>query len=186
VNARPGNGAVLQGGVSVGRAVTDNCDVVAKIDNPSPRFCHRKEPFLADIKFLGSFMFPASIQVGATFQSLPAAGTGLAANFVASNAQVRPTLGRDLASGPTGTVTVNLVEPGTMILDRLNQIDLRVTRPFSLRATRLRAMVDLYNVLNANAVLNVNQTYGTSGASWLVPTRILPGRIVKFGMQWDF
>jgi hypothetical protein len=186
LNARPGNGAVLQGGVNIGRAVTDNCDVVTKIDNPSTRFCHRKEPFLADIKFLGSFTLPARIQVGATFQSLPAAGTGLAANFVATNAQVRPTLGRDLASGPTGTVTVNLIEPGTMILDRLNQIDLRVARPFSVGPTSLKAMVDLYNMMNANPVLGVNQTYGTNGASWLVPTRILPGRIVKFGVQWDF
>jgi hypothetical protein len=186
LNARPGRGTVLQGGVSIGRAVTDNCDVVSKIDNPSIRFCHRKEPFLPDVKFLGSFMLPARIQLGATFQSLPAAGTGLAANYVATNAQVRDSLGRDLASGPNGTVTVNLIEPGTMILDRLNQIDLRFARPFSAGSTTLKAMVDLYNLTNANPVLAVNQNYGTNGASWLVPTRILPGRILRFAMQWDF
>ena len=83
-------------------------------------------------------------------------------------------------------VTVNLVEPGTIILDRLNQIDVRVARPFAVRATRLRAMVELYNLLNANAVLDVNRTYGTSGTSWLVPTRILPARIVELGTLWDF
>jgi hypothetical protein len=40
--------------------------------------------------------------------------------------------------------------------------------------------------MNANPSLGLNATSGTTGATWLVPQRILPGRLVKFGMQWDF
>jgi hypothetical protein len=47
-------------------------------------------------------------------------------------------------------------------------------------------MVDLYNALNVNTVLDVNSTYGTTGSSWLVPTQIALARFVKFGMQLDF
>jgi hypothetical protein len=44
-------------------------------------------------------------------------------------------------------------------------------------------MVDLANVLNANATLAQNTTYGTS---WLRPTFTLPGRLIKPGLQIDF
>ncbi len=47
-------------------------------------------------------------------------------------------------------------------------------------------MFDIYNALNGNAVVAVNNTYGTTGATWLVPQRILPARLIKFGVQVNF
>jgi hypothetical protein len=44
-------------------------------------------------------------------------------------------------------------------------------------------MFDAYNVLNASSILGLNTRYGPA---WLTPTQILPGRLVKFGMQLDF
>jgi hypothetical protein len=70
--------------------------------------------------------------------------------------------------------------------DRLNQLDVRFGKIFTIRKTRLKGMVDLYNIANANPVLTWNNTYGTTGASWLTPLSILPGRLVKFGVQLDF
>ena len=46
--------------------------------------------------------------------------------------------------------------------------------------------MDLYNALNGNAVLNLNTSYGTSGASWLVPLTILPARLLKFELRTSF
>ena len=124
VNARLGRGVLLQGGLSTGRTMTDNCDVVAKIDNPSTRFCHVETSFLTQVKFLGSYTVPkADVQVSGTFQSIP--GPQIRATYVAPNALVAPSLGRPL-SGNAANVSVALVEPGTMYGDRLNQVDLRV------------------------------------------------------------
>jgi len=82
-----------------------------------------------------------------------------------------------------GSSTVALVEPGTDYAGRMYQLDVRVARNFRFRGVRGRVMVDLANVLNANATLAQNTTYGTS---WLRPTFTLPGRLIKPGLQIDF
>ena len=51
----------------------------------------------------------------------------LAANYAVPNAAVAPSLGRDL-SGNAPNVTVNLVAPGTMSGDRINQFDVRAAK----------------------------------------------------------
>ena len=56
----------------------------------------------------------------------------LAANYAAPNAAVAPSLGRNL-SGNAPNVTVNLVAPGTMYGDRINQLDLRVGQDAAVR-----------------------------------------------------
>ena len=45
MNARPRSGLTLQGGVSTGKTTTDNCEIVAKLDNPSPLYCHVESTF---------------------------------------------------------------------------------------------------------------------------------------------
>jgi hypothetical protein len=184
IDLRLPNGALLQGGTSTGRQITDNCDVVTRLDNPSQLYCHREPPFLTQVKLLGSYTLPAEINVAATFQSVP--GNQVSANFVARNADIAPSLGRNLAAGPNGTVTVNLITPGAMLTDRINQVDLRVARTFSMGRARVKGTIDVYNVTNASPVLALNNTYGTNGASWLVPLQILQGRFVKFGGQLSF
>ncbi len=71
-----------------------------------------------------------------------------------------------------------------MFLDRMSQLDLRFTKVFRFASNgRVKAMIDLYNVLNGNTVLSVNNTYG---AAWQRPLTMLPGRLFKFGAQVDF
>ena len=91
----------------------------------------------------------------------------------------------------TATATINLVSPGMLYGDRLNQIDVRFSKIFRTRERRLQAMVDLYNATNGNTVLTLSNTYGATtgaatGSAWQVPQAILPGRIVKFGLQVQF
>ena len=81
------------------------------------------------------------------------------------------------------SATISLIQPATEFDPRINQLDLRLTRAFKLNATRLRAIVDLYNVFNRNAALVINTTYGPN---WLSPTQIMDGRLLKLGVQLEF
>jgi hypothetical protein len=184
MNARLGRGVFVGGGVSVGKTMTDNCDVVTKIDNPSTYLCHQETPFQPNVKFQGSYTLPWEVRLAATFQSLP--GSAIAAAYTARNAEILPTLKRNLAAGTAGTVSVPLLDPSTTYGERMNQVDLRLGKKFVVRGTRLEAQLDLYNILNGNAVLSQNNTYGTTGTSWLVPLSILSARLVKFGVQLAF
>jgi hypothetical protein len=184
LNARMPSGIVLSGGTSTGRTKTNRCFVV---DSPQELLnCAVTPPFQTQVKLLGVLPLPLRFRVAATFQSLP--GPEILASYTASNAQIAPTLGRNLASCGlaatcNGTATVPLVSPGTLFGDRLNQLDFRFTKIINLGARRrVEASVDLYNSLNASAPLLWNNAFG---AAWR-PTSILLARLVKFGISVDF
>ena len=123
----------------------------------------------------------------ATFQSIP--GQPITANFVATGADIVGSLGRSLSAGATATATVPLIQPNSVFGARVNQIDARFSRTFKMKNTKLKGMVDLYNLLNKNTVILWNNTYGTrasAGAAWLRPSQILGGRMLKLGVQLDF
>jgi len=177
---RMSNGISFSGGLSTGRSTTDECDVVTKIDSPSARFCRQQEPFLTQVKGLGSYQIPViDVNVAATFQSIP--GPSLQANYTATNAQVQPSLGRPLSGGATN-VSVALLEPNTMYGDRVNQVDLRIGKLFRFGRYRSMASIDIFNVANANPVLAESSTY----SQWRTPSTILSARFVKLSLQLDF
>jgi len=106
------------------------------------------------------------------------------ANATYTNAQIAPSLGRNLAAGANGTVSVSLIAPGTVFGDRLNQVDYRIAKTFKFNQNRrIQGIIDIYNLLNGSAVITQNNTYGSA---WLRPTQILQARLVKFGVQIDF
>jgi hypothetical protein len=145
-------------------------------------YCDNAAPFQTQVKLLGSYPLPFGFAASAAFQSIPGAQIG--ATFVVPNAQIVPTLGRNLAAGPNAAYTAQIVAPGLLYNDRLNQLDARLTRTFSVGATRrLQGQLDFYNLFNAGPALNQNNTYG---AQWLRPTVIPVGRMVKIGGQFDF
>jgi hypothetical protein len=180
-NARLQGRLVFGGGLSTGRTLTDNCNVVAQLDNPSSRFCHVETPFLTQVKMFSTFTVPGvDVEVSGVFQSLPS--QEILANYNAPNAVVAPSLGRNLA-GNAANVTVNLVEPGTMYGERWNQLDVRLGKIFRVgRRSRTTINIDVYNVLNANPVLAVNNAF----AAWQRPTSILTARFLRLGAQVDF
>ena len=191
VNLRPTGGLTIQGGVSVGRSSTDACDVTPKMDDPSPRFCHVQTPYHTNLMGLVAYTIPRiDLQVGGTFLTKPYQGVNvpsiasqsLAANWVVPNALVAPSLGRNLAGG-TANVTVNLVEPGAMYGDRVNQVDVRVGKRFTFGSKAVILGLDGFNLLNSSAVLAYNQTYGLT---WLTPQSILVARFAKVSAQFDF
>jgi hypothetical protein len=193
INARLKGGALVQGGVSTGKTLTDNCAVFAKVPEAGTAnitgplggpYCRQESPFLTQAKLLGSYKLPWNVQVSGAFQSIP--GGNVLATYIATNALIRPSLGRNLSAGATATASINLITPNTVFGDRVNQLDMRFTRIFKVRGTTIRGMVDLYNLANRNTVLTWNNTYGTTGATWLTPTAILSPRLLKVGGQIDF
>jgi hypothetical protein len=184
LDARLRGGVFLQGGISTGKTTTDNCDIVTKFDNPSTYLCHQESPFLNNAKMLASYTLPWQMLIAGTFQSLP--GPAISAAYTATNAAIAPSLGRNLAAGPTATVAVPLIDPVTMYGERMYQVDVRLAKRFVVGRTRLEAQVDLFNALNGNFILATNNTYGTSGLSWLVPQTILAPRLLKVGVQMRF
>ena len=108
----------------------------------------------------------------------------LAANYAAPNSVVAPSLGRDL-SGGAANITVNLVRPGTMYGDRVNELDLRVAKILRIGRTRSTFALDVYNALNSSAVLTYNTAF-IPGGTWLQPLTILTPRFLKITFEIDF
>jgi hypothetical protein len=181
-------GILLSGGWNMGNQIstasydstssTKRCFVV---DSPQELYqCAVPVPYQSRLKLLGSVTLPWSLQLSGTFQSLP--GAPIPAIYNVPNAQIAPSLGRNLAGG-AATAPVALVTPYEVFEDRINQLDLRVAKQIRAGRTRFQAIVDIYNALNASAVLSSNPTYGPR---WSVPTGILDGRLIKIGAQVDF
>ena len=84
----------------------------------------------------------------------------------------------------TATFTVPLVQPGTLYEARRTQLDLRFNKTVRLtRRAQLTGNLGIYNVLNANNVLSINQTYGPN---WLKPVRVMDGRLFQIAARLDF
>jgi outer membrane receptor protein involved in Fe transport len=146
------------------------------------RFCETNPPLQPQVKLLGVLPLPWwSLLLSGTYQSLP--GISVEANLQVRGADIAPSLGRPFSGGATATVSVPLIQPFTVFADRLNQFDFRVTRRFRAGPFRVEGQLDLYNLLNANPVTALNATYGTA---WLRPINILPGRLLKAGVQLEF
>jgi hypothetical protein len=184
--------------------VADNCEVRARLPElattttgtsafgaglaasavtPTSPYCEVRFGVLTQIRGFFTYIVPrVDVQVSAAFQSKP--GPMLAANYAVPNSVVAPTLGRNL-SGNAPNVTVNLVEPGTMYGDRINQLDLRVAKSLRYRRTRTLVAVEIYNAANSSAVLAYNSTF-VPGGTWLQPLTILTPRFVKLTAEIDF
>jgi len=66
--------------------------------------------------------------------------------------------------------------------DRLNQLDLRVSKLLNWGRRRTSVNVDIYNALNSNAVQTESSVYAT----WRRPQSILVPRFAKISAQFDF
>ncbi len=204
VNVRNATGFTLVAGTSTGQTVTDACDVRAHLPEfstattgtsafgaglagsavtPLSPYCHVGFGVLTQFKGLAAYVVPrANVQISATFQSKP--GAMLAANYVAPNAEVRASLGRD-SSGNAPNVTVNLVAPGSQYGDRINQLDARLAKAFTFRNARSNIALEVYNALNSSAALAYSAAF-TPGSAWPQPLSIVTPRFVRVTAEFDF
>jgi outer membrane receptor protein involved in Fe transport len=178
---RLGRGVRTSGGVSMGRTSLNSCYVVDS--QQELLFCDQTPPFQPNIKALIVYPLPWwGVQTSATLQSVP--GPSITASRVYSNAEISPSLGRNLASGANGTVTLNVIQPGTVFNHRVSQLDFRLAKDVKTGENiRIRPSIDIFNLFNATYPQTQNTTYGSS---WLRPLTILGGRNFRFNVQVDF
>ncbi len=203
-NVRVGRDFTFVGGTSTGQTVADNCEVRARLPElattttgtsafgpglgtsavtPVSPYCHVAFGIRTQFRGLSSYIVPKiDLQLAATFQSKP--GPMLAANYAVPSSAVALSLGRPL-SGNATNVTVNLVAPGTMYGDRINQLDLRVAKTLRVGRSRTLVALDVYNSLNSSTVLSYNNTFVPNGP-WLQPLAILTPRFLKISAEVVF
>jgi hypothetical protein len=193
---RLAGGTTISSGLTFGRTMTDNCEIVAQLPelllsapnlNTPKDYCHAESSLQPQYKMLVAYMLPwGDVRVSGNFQSLP--GPAIQAGVIYTGAQVGPALGRPFSGGAAGQKVVNVLEPNTVWGDRLNQLDLRFSKIFRvMQGSTLDANFDIYNAMNSDAALTMTPAYsGVNGGAWLRPTGIIQGRIFKFGVRWDF
>jgi hypothetical protein len=172
-NWRMPGGATLYGGTSTGRTLSNSCQTE---DPNSLRFCDQGEydvPFPTQFKLAGTYPLPFGVRVSGTFQSQP--GTDRGITYQVTRTQV-PTLTQP-------QVVVRLNDPGTEFNDRVNQLDLNVSRSFRHGGVDIRPELSLFNVFNDDPVLGQVNTFGPALGD---VTSILAPRLVRLGLTVRF
>jgi hypothetical protein len=65
----------------------------------------------------------------------------------------------------------------------INLIDIRLDKAFAIKGGRLSPFFDVYNIANSNAEQNITVS---SGSSWLRPINIIPPRVARVGVKFDW
>ena len=200
VNARWGKGALISGGVTVGREIFDFCYASERPDlapqgmqparqySRSAEFCKVVPNWWNGVgsqaKMQIVYPLPYGVIVSGSLKNLP--GIPLQSNLVLTTAQITSILGRQ--STVAGSQAHSLIPyqsgvSGTVFDARLNQADFRLTKAIKVGKGKIEGNFDIYNVLNARTPQAVITTYG---ATFMRPSAILGGRLFKFGAQVDW
>jgi hypothetical protein len=196
---------MLTGGFSTGRTVTDICEIVAQVpevaatlagtvalttnhpNGPSSapsRFCRIDEPWSArtQFKLSGTYNLPWELRGSFNYQFLP--GIYTHATYVIPGAQIAAGLGRAPAAGARATARVELVEPTRLRReDPMSLLNVALSRMLNVGGARVQPRLELHNVLNANTVHTIVQTYGPA---WEQVRGVLAPRLIKIAAQLDF
>ena len=141
ISSRVRGGLTLQGGINSGKTVSDNCEIRAAIPeltvagivsaagpgvNASNPWCHIDSGFVTRGTAIASYLLPkVDVLLATTFRSDQ--GGALAANYTIPIAVAN-------AGGLVGTFAngvspiVNLVQPGTLYGDRVNELDFKIAK----------------------------------------------------------
>src|SRR5262249_11453994 len=194
VSARVKNGLTLQGGVNSGKQVTDYCALRADLPelslgiagatlSPTNPYCRVDPGLVTKLSGVGSYTIPKiDVLIAGTVRSDQ--GAPLRATQNVPVAVVSAALGRPAAVAGT-TVPVDLIAPGQVWGNRVNEIDLRVAKNLRFDRMRINVGFDVFNLINSNAILTYNQTFAVGGP-WLAPQSVLSPRFFKISAQIDF
>jgi hypothetical protein len=201
LNARHRSGVTVQVGTSTGRGVLDNCEVVARIPemlnpalttggNPATAVqqqagsCDRADEWLTQLRGNAAYTIPRiDVLVSGIFRSQPNAplggGNSLGTNGVSLAAEYSA-----LING--ATQTVNLLVPGQHYAERINQVDMRLTKILRFGRTRTSVGIDVLNLFNANTAVDFVEALTGPNDNYLQPNQILNPRFVRFNITVDY
>jgi hypothetical protein len=171
-------GAILTGGTATGRSRSGTCDVA---DPNATRYCDDFQfdvPWRTTFKMSGSYPLPYGIRLSGVFQST--AGDRVNQTYLVTAATFRNITG--VAMGQT-SASLRLSEPGSVYLDRVNQLDFTLAKTLTVRHVRVTPELSLFNLMNANPIVSQVAAFGPALGN---PLRILEGRLVRFGVQVRF
>jgi hypothetical protein len=195
--ARPGAGAQVFGGISIERSLDVNCTAP---DNPnSLRFCDDKAndiPFRKSLKLAGSYPLPFGVTFSAVLQSnQPAPATSNAASrnmtFTRGSTRYPATCPAPCPAGQIigpssvmgqSTLAVALIAPGTSFVERITQLDFKVSKTFRLNRVSVSPVFEMFNVNNSDAIISYQSTNILSGA-YQAPNSIMQPRMIGVGAQ---
>jgi hypothetical protein len=188
-NSRLPNGSTIFGGWTAMRNVAVTCDN----DNPNGinqsdlyyaidfrrggRFCDEREldiPYRHDFKMAGTLPLPYGLEFSGTIVSFAGNETQTVWNVPAS---VFP------GGQRTEVTNVRLTAPGSLYLERWNQIDVAFKKTFNVGGRSFTAQADVYNLFNGANVTTDTQTFGPS---LRFPNTILQGRLLRLVAQARF
>ncbi len=192
VNAHPTGRFFLLAGLSIGRTISNSyalagpttpvIQMCSVVDNPMNQlFCQSRQPFQGQYRVTGGYTFPWKIQFSAVYQSIPPAS--FQPYYTVTN-KSQTTLGRPIVEG---SLNVPVAAQYAFLTDRVNQVDIRVTKTITFEAKRLKGrldlMADVYNVFNTSPVTARNAAIGPT---FYTPTAVLQGAFLKVGGRVAF
>lgn len=100
---------------------------------------------------------------------------------------------RNQSGDPFGRIIVVRMNYGNQLVQvepesanrvsNVNLLDLRMEKGFGFKGFRLSGFLDVFNILNANAEQDINQS---SGATYLRPLNIISPRVARIGAKIEF
>jgi hypothetical protein len=89
------------------------------------------------------------------------------------------------ASFQPATLVVQLVPNATVFTERINQLDLKISKTFRRGRVSVAPTLEVFNLTNSDTVISYVST-NVLAASYLRPNSILQGRIIGVGwnMRW--
>ncbi len=179
------NNGAFYGDVNSGPGLND-------LNNPNVNI-NRQGVLLNDapviFKLGGTYNLPWGVVLAGNFQHVT--GYPERATYTVTSAIAGQTLTQN-------TQNVEVEAPGYKRLPNVNLLDVRFSRIFTFHERyRLEPEFDFYNLTNASTITSVNNsvnavisgtTYvpGTIGSLYLNPINILPPRLFKLGLRFDF
>ena len=204
--ARPGRGAQVFGGLSIERELNVYC---TRPDDPNfLRFCDERHledgfsiPYRKNLRLAGSVPVGRGITLSGSLQSNRGVAIGTANTSTttpASSASYAvgattrypancpaPCPAGALVIGPSLTVTtltVPLVPYLVNVADRINQLDLKLSKTFRMGRASISPQLEAFNVINPDQIVSYVST-GFATASYLRPNSIVQGRILGVSIQ---
>ena len=201
--ARPGRGAQLFGGVSMEQQQDVNCYAA---DDPNRlRFCDelqldggRQVPWIAHYKLSGSMPVRWGVQVSAAYQNVQPnnwinQGQTLEQRIIATRGATRyPTTCP--APCPAGeiilpsnifnqaTLTLALEPAATLRQERVQQLDVKVSKVFRYGRYTFSPQFEMFNVFNSDTIVSYVST-NVLNRAYLQPNSIVQPRLTGVGAQ---